>query len=104
MHQLLLRTYITTDCDITSVDNTTRDIIMSDWHSVYVVLSFLTNLDDGQMIPPKKTRTVKVPFASSKHALIAKQVIDVDRELQPQAVKRELSVDGNYLIAYVMID
>jgi len=43
--------------------------------------------------------TVEVPFASSKHALIAKQVIDVDRELQPQAVKRELSVDGNKLVA-----
>ncbi|XP_006459100.1 hypothetical protein AGABI2DRAFT_191161 [Agaricus bisporus var. bisporus H97] len=50
---------------------------MSGWHSV----------------------TIKVPFASSKHALIAKQVIDVDRELQPQAVKRDLSVDGNNLIA-----
>jgi len=25
--------------------------------------------------------------------------IDVDRELQPQAVKRELSVDGNKLVA-----
>ncbi|KAF9451869.1 transcription factor Pcc1, partial [Macrolepiota fuliginosa MF-IS2] len=43
--------------------------------------------------------TVEIPFVSSKHALIAKQVIDVDKELQPQAVKRELSVDGNKLIA-----
>jgi len=50
----------------------------SDWHSV----------------------TVQVPFASAKHALIAKQVIDVDKELQPQAVKRELTVvDGNKLVA-----
>ena len=38
---------------------------------------------------------------SPEHASIAKQVIDVDKELQPQAVKRELSVDGNKLIAYV---
>lgn len=45
------------------------------------------------------TVTVEVPFASTKHASIAKQVIDVDKELQPQAVKRELSVDGNKLIA-----
>jgi len=45
------------------------------------------------------TITVEVPFASPEHALIAKQVIDVDKELQPQAVKRELSVDGNKLIA-----
>lgn len=42
---------------------------------------------------------VEVPFASPEHASIAKQVIDVDKELQPQAVKRELSVDGNKLIA-----
>lgn len=46
-------------------------------------------------------RRVEVPFASPEHASIAKQVIDVDKELQPQAVKRELSVDGNKLIAFV---
>lgn len=45
------------------------------------------------------TVRVEVPFASPEHASIAKQVIDVDKELQPQAVKRELSVDGNKLIA-----
>ncbi|KXN88502.1 L antigen family member 3, partial [Leucoagaricus sp. SymC.cos] len=43
--------------------------------------------------------TVEVPFISSKHASIAKQVIDVDKELQPQAVKRDLSIDGNKLVA-----
>lgn len=42
---------------------------------------------------------MKIPLASSKHALIAKQVIEVDPELQPQAVKRTLSVDDNLLIA-----
>ncbi|EDR08637.1 uncharacterized protein LACBIDRAFT_249568 [Laccaria bicolor S238N-H82] len=45
------------------------------------------------------TVSVKIPLASSKHALIAKQVIEVDPELQPQAVKRTLSVDDNLLIA-----
>ncbi|KAJ3571104.1 hypothetical protein NP233_g3979 [Leucocoprinus birnbaumii] len=45
------------------------------------------------------TVTVEVPFVSPKHASIAKQVIDVDKELQPQAVKRELTVDGNKLVA-----
>ncbi|KAH9058392.1 transcription factor Pcc1-domain-containing protein [Lactarius vividus] len=42
---------------------------------------------------------VRIPFANSKHANIAKQVIEVDRELQPQAVKRELSVEGDVLVA-----
>ena len=45
--------------------------------------------------------SVEIPFASHKHASIAKQVIEVDAELSPQAVKRELSVHNNILIAYV---
>jgi len=45
------------------------------------------------------TVIVRVPFASAKHASIAKQVIEVDRELQPQVVKRTLDVDGDVLIA-----
>jgi EKC/KEOPS complex subunit PCC1/LAGE3 len=43
---------------------------------------------------------VEIPFASYKHASIAKQVIEVDAELSPQAVIRELSVHNNILIAY----
>ncbi|TBU42363.1 transcription factor Pcc1-domain-containing protein [Dichomitus squalens] len=43
--------------------------------------------------------TMRIPFASEKHANIAKQVIDVDRELQPDVVKRTLSVEGNDLVA-----
>ena len=42
-----------------------------------------------------------MPFANPEHALIAKQVIEVDAELNPSAVKRTLSVDGENLIAYV---
>jgi len=43
--------------------------------------------------------SVEIPFASPKHASIAKQAIEVDAELSPQAVKRELSVQDNKLIA-----
>ncbi|KAI9574005.1 transcription factor Pcc1-domain-containing protein, partial [Boletus coccyginus] len=42
---------------------------------------------------------VRIPFASNKHATIAKQVIDVDAELQKEAVKRSLTVEGDELIA-----
>lgn len=42
-----------------------------------------------------------MPFLTEKHASIAKQVIEVDAELQPQAVKRTLSVEGNQLKACV---
>lgn len=45
-------------------------------------------------------RTIEIPFASPKHALIAKQVIEVDPELQPHAVNRELVVEAEKLIAY----
>jgi len=45
------------------------------------------------------TVTVCIPFASNKHATIAKQVIDVDVELQKEAVKRTLTVEGDELIA-----
>ncbi|GBE87991.1 EKC/KEOPS complex subunit [Sparassis crispa] len=44
------------------------------------------------------TITMRIPFASEKHASIAKQVIEVDKELQPQAVKRVLTVENNILI------
>lgn len=46
--------------------------------------------------------TIKIPFASNKHATIAKQVIEVDAELQAQAVKRTLKVKDEMLIAYVI--
>lgn len=46
-----------------------------------------------------RNSTVRVPFASEKHASIAKQVIEVDKELQPQVVKRVLDVEGDVLIA-----
>ncbi|TFK74096.1 Pcc1-domain-containing protein [Pluteus cervinus] len=52
----------------------------------------MSNTDDWHKI------TLRIPFASPNHALIAKQVIEVDAELQPQAVKRELSVDGDVLV------
>ncbi|KAJ4494902.1 hypothetical protein C8J55DRAFT_415576, partial [Lentinula edodes] len=42
---------------------------------------------------------LKIPFASEKHALIAKQTIEVDPELQPHAVKRIITVEENVLIA-----
>ena len=46
------------------------------------------------------SRTMRIPFASEKHANIAKQAIEVDRELQPDVVKRTLAVEGNELVAY----
>src|ERR1700733_13466654 len=48
-------------------------------------------------------RTLEIPFASHKHAQIARQAIEVDAELQPQAVNRTLEVRENMLIAYVTI-
>jgi len=47
----------------------------------------------------KHALTVHIPFASPSHASIALQVLEVDPELQPHAVKRILEVDGDILIA-----
>lgn len=44
------------------------------------------------------SRTLRIPFASAKHATIAKDVIGVDRELQPHAVQREMTVEGEDLV------
>jgi len=44
-------------------------------------------------------RAVRIPFASPKHAIIAKQAIEVDAELQPHAVERILTVEDDVLIA-----
>jgi len=45
------------------------------------------------------TVTVRIPFASTKHATIAKQAIEVDAELQPHAVERSLIVEDDILVA-----
>ncbi|ELU40170.1 Pcc1 domain-containing protein [Rhizoctonia solani AG-1 IA] len=45
------------------------------------------------------TITVRVPFLSPAHASIAQKTIQVDKELQPHAVKRTLTVEGNDLVA-----
>ncbi|KAG5647005.1 hypothetical protein DXG03_001729 [Asterophora parasitica] len=43
--------------------------------------------------------TLEIPFSSHQHATYAKQTIEVDAELQPQAVKRTLEVKDNLLVA-----
>ncbi|KAH7341963.1 transcription factor Pcc1-domain-containing protein [Rhizoctonia solani] len=45
------------------------------------------------------TITVRVPFLSPAHASIAQRTIQVDKELQPHAVKRTLTVEGDVLLA-----
>ncbi|KAF7965255.1 hypothetical protein HWV62_3440 [Athelia sp. TMB] len=49
--------------------------------------------------PSWHTVTVRIPFASGKHATIAKQAIEVDAELQPHAVQRTLTVEDDTLVA-----
>jgi len=49
--------------------------------------------------PTWHTVTVTIPFLSEGDAQIAKRALDVDRELQPHAVKRMLEVQGTNLVA-----
>jgi len=48
---------------------------------------------------PWHSVTIRIPFASSDHASIAKQAIEVDKELQPHAVKRVLTTEDIILVA-----
>ena len=64
----------------------------SEWHTVYELLPIYNPPD------AKLNRTLRIPFASAKHAAIARDVIGVDRELQPHAVQREMTVDGEDLV------
>lgn len=43
--------------------------------------------------------TIRIPFLSESHARIALNVIEVDKERQPDAVKRSLAVEGKELVA-----
>ncbi|ETW83173.1 hypothetical protein HETIRDRAFT_426547 [Heterobasidion irregulare TC 32-1] len=56
-------------------------------------------LDSTSAVTDWHTISLRIPFATTKHATIAKQVLEVDRELQPHAVKRELAVEGDVLVA-----
>jgi len=49
----------------------------------------------------KISSTVSIPCLSEEHAKIVKQVIEVDRELQPHAVKRVLQVQDNTVVATI---
>lgn len=51
----------------------------------------------------QKASTITIPFLSEEDAEIAKQALDVDRELQPHAVKRVLEVQGTNLVASVLL-
>jgi len=43
--------------------------------------------------------TIRVSFLSEAHALIALNVIEADKERQPDSVKRSLTVEGTELVA-----
>lgn len=45
---------------------------------------------------------LRIPFASNEQATMAKAIIDVDKELNPQTVKRTLTVEDDHLLACVL--
>jgi len=44
------------------------------------------------------TVTIRIPFLTAEHAIIAKRVIEVDKELQPHVVKRTIEVQNDVLV------
>ena len=75
-------------------------LCMSLLHFIYLEPIWFLILSDIILIE-RFCSTVRIPFASPKHASIAKQAIEVDRELQPQVVKRTLVVENDELVAFV---
>ncbi|TFL03788.1 CTAG/Pcc1 family [Pterulicium gracile] len=45
------------------------------------------------------TVKLRVPFPTAQQAVIAKRTIEVDEELQPNAVKRTIEVEDDVLVA-----
>ena len=43
--------------------------------------------------------TIRLQFLNPEHALLAKRVLEVDDELQPDRAARSLSVSGSELVA-----
>ncbi|AFR97550.1 hypothetical protein J008_05498 [Cryptococcus neoformans] len=44
------------------------------------------------------TVTLKIPFHTSEHAVIARRALDVDREQNGSLVRREMNVEGDILV------
>jgi len=74
--------------------------MLSQHHQICTVTSEPILVSVYHMDSDWHTITIEIPFASTKHASIVKQVIEVDAELNPQAVKREISLHGDKLIAF----
>ena len=55
----------------------------------------------GELTPLLLCSDVEVQFATPAAALVAKQALEVDKELNPDRSERSLSIDGCTLIAYV---
>ena len=47
-------------------------------------------------------RTLTIPFPSSRLASVAERVLNVDKELKSDQVKRSITTDDDKLIVYVI--
>lgn len=54
----------------------------------------LFHLNLSSCLPASLRRTLSIPFASREHAIIAKRVVSVDRELNQHLVERQMEI-GN---------
>ena len=59
------------------------------------------NSSSGGMIHMPFCNTIKINFDNVGHAVIVKSALDVDKELQPQKVKKIFEIDGQSLIIHI---
>lgn len=46
----------------------------------------------------KYQTTIKIPFETNEHAIIAKKTLSIDEELQPNKIQKEYFIENNNLI------
>ncbi|KAJ3510117.1 hypothetical protein NLJ89_g4851 [Agrocybe chaxingu] len=83
--------------EVAPLDGTSPEVLPEIDRDIIAEASERVGYSEGP--PGAESLTVEIPFASPKHAAIARQVIEVDAELQPQAVQRTLCVQDDKLIA-----
>ena len=77
-------------------------LLFISFYLLYCPMTNVTILTDTNTKPRLwVSRTIRIPFFTSRHAHICLMVFEADPELQAQFVKRTAEIDGSDLIVYV---
>ena len=60
-----------------------------------------TSSNNNNSIHMPFCNTIKIHFDSTEHAIIVKSALEVDKELQPQKVKKTFEIEGQSLYVHI---